>query len=193
MKKLFLLLLIMFSQMITVNAQQIQTANASPITNPAGTKKTINKTQLPKAVKDSYKKTNNNAPIKIVTVYHYYWDNQAQYYDFHGYEDTLRDYAQEPLAPEYYELEYTKDHQDYKSVYAKDGTFMHTSRIIKDHELPEAVANAFKKSEYKDWDIIGDKEKINKKNPEQDIYKIKVQKGMDTHVLRYYPDGKRVK
>ncbi len=176
-----------------MKAQQKQTADASTIKKSSGTKKTINKAQLPKEVEDSYNRTNQTVPIVAVNAYPYYWDNQAQYYDFDADQDTLKEYAQDPLAPEYYEVEYVKDDQDYKSVYAKDGTLMHTSRIIKDSELPKAVASAFRKSEYKDWDIVGEKEKINKKNPDQDIYKIKVKKGEETHVLRFYPDGQRLK
>ncbi len=193
MKKTFLFLVLMLSFTMIVKAQQKQNITDASSKKSSGTLKTIDKTQLPKQVEDSYNRANKSVPIKSINTYPYYWDNQAQYYEYSADEDTLREYAQDPFAPEYYELHYVKDNQEYKSVYAKDGILMHTSRIIKDSELPKAVINAFRKSEYNDWDIVEEKEKINKKNPDQDIYKLKVQKGDETHVLRYYADGQPLK
>ena len=92
-------------------------------------------------------------------------------------------------GPEYYELVYSKNNHNYKSVYAKDGTFMHTSRIIKDNELPLKVANAIRTGPYKTWDVVGEKEQIIKNDPDIVLYKIKVRKGEETHVLHYDENG----
>jgi hypothetical protein len=193
MKKTFFFFLIIFFLTVKMNAQQKYDDNSTRAKSYTEAKRSIDKEEVPKAVIDSFNNTNKDIPIKAINIYHYFKDLQAQYFDFHGYEDTLSQYTPDPLIPVYYELAYVKNHHKYKSVYSKDGTLLFTSRIIKDKELPKAVAMAFRKSEYSDWDIVGEKEKINKKNPDENIYKLKVKKGIDTHVLRYYPNGLPVK
>jgi hypothetical protein len=169
-----------------------QTQYRSDTTRKVYDKKTINKSELPSSIMDSYNRTNRTYPITNISVYPYYWDNQAQYYDFHTNSDTLkytdRNY---PIGPEYYELSYTKDNQMYKSVYAKDGTLMHTSRIIKDNELPKPVLEAIKVSEFRNWDIVGEKEKVDRHNPKLTLYRIKVRKGEETHILHYDQYGNK--
>ncbi len=67
---------------------------------------------------------------------------------------------------------------------------MHTNRIIKDSELPEKVAKALRNSEYKDWDVVSKKEKIDKKSPHIVIYTLKIRRGENLHMLHYDQDGK---
>ena len=154
---------------------------------------TISPSELPNSVMKAYNKSNSSLPITEIYTYPYYWDNQPQYFDFHSNSDTV-DYSgwTNPPDPQYYELTYIKNGRTCKSVYAKDGTLMHISKIIKDKELPATVDNAFKNSSYSNWDIVGEKEKVSRKNPDVTIYKIKVRRGDDTHVLRYRQDGQLI-
>jgi hypothetical protein len=182
-------------------------------------RKLINKSEVPTAVMDAYHRANKDIPVKQVYIYPAYWQTQYEYSgDYQSTSDIVMDtttltyahqYPPETYSnpsnltkadqqfsapdytngPEYYEMVYTKHKQIYKSVYTKDGTLMHTSRIIKKNELPKKVAMAIRNSEYKNWDVVGEKEKMDKKNPDITIYKIKVRKGEDVHTLHYDQDG----
>jgi hypothetical protein len=206
MKKILMLMFAGASLALTANAQKRNDLNSSEYNGTANSttgistyatptdyKKTpINQSDLPPTVINSYNKTYESIPISEVYAYPFYWDNQAQYFDFHSNSDTV-DYSNwNNVNPEYYELVYKKDGRTYKSTYAKDGTLMNTNKIIKDSELPVAVGKAFRNSEYKNWDIVDEKEKVDRKNPDVTIYKIKVKRGEDIHVLHYYQDGKIV-
>jgi hypothetical protein len=195
----------------SVNHPVSSADKATPIT-----RKLINVSEVPTAVMNAYRRANKDIPVKQVYVYPAYWQTQYDYsestsdilidtstltyarqYPSESYsnpsnltnadqEFTAPDYTN---GPEYYEMVYTKHQQIYKSVYTKDGMLMHTSRIIKKNELPKKIAMAIRNSEYKNWDVVGEKEKIDKKNPDITIYKIKVSKGEDVHTLRYNQNG----
>ena len=200
MKNIPLLILLSASLTLTANAQKRNDLNASeyngtansttginPYATPTDYKKIkIDPFDLPLLVINSYSNKYASFAISESYAYPFYWNNQAQYYDFHSNSDTVSYSNWNNQNAQYYELICTKGDKTYKSTYAKDGTLMNTMRIIKESELPVAVAEAFKKSEYKNWDITEKKEAINKKNKEIIVYKIKVRKGNDIHTLRYY-------
>jgi hypothetical protein len=194
MKKKITFLLIGFLFTLAVEAQQMTNTEKRDYSKKTSTsRRKADESSLPKEVKDSHNKNYNTVVIREVYVYPtYYWDNQAQYYDFHGDLDTIESYDKEYFAPEYYELVYIRDNDTYSSVYSKSGKHMHTRRAIKDSELPPAVSKAFRKTMFKDWEVVGEKEEITKKDPDKTIYRIKVKKGNETHVLLYDQNGKTV-
>jgi hypothetical protein len=193
MKRRIIFLLIGFLLAMAVEAQQMTNTEKPTSQKTSSSRRKVDESTLPKEVKNAHNKNYNTVVIREVYVYPtYYWDNQAQYYDFHGDLDTIESFDQEYFAPEYYELVYIRDEDTYNSVYSKNGKHMHTRRTIKDSELPPPVSKAFKKTMFKDWDVVGEKEEITKKDPDKIIYRIKVKKGHETHVLLYDQNGKTV-
>lgn len=217
MKKVYILLFSIFSLAIIAKGQQVTNTTSSTDKNSPVSKKPINKSEVPIAVMDAYRRTNKDIRVNQVYAYPAYWQNQyndnfqstsdivmdtstltyAHQYPAETYSNpsNLTKADQEFLTPdytngpEYYEIVYTKHKQIYKSVYSKDGTLMHTSRIIKKNELPKKIATAIRNSEYKNWDVVGEKEKIDKKNPDITIYKIKLRKDEEVHTIHYDQNG----
>jgi hypothetical protein len=185
---------------LTANAQKRNDLNASEYNGTANSTTGINayatpidykkiaiaQSEIPQAVMNSYKETEASLSISEVYAYPFYWNNQAQYYDFHSNSDTVNYSNWNNQNLQYYELVYDKEGRTYKSTYAKDGTLMNTTKIIKDSELPVAVSTAFKNSKYKNWDIIEQKEKTDKRNTAVTIYRIKVRRGEEMHIVHYY-------
>jgi hypothetical protein len=72
-----------------------------------------------------------------------------------------------------------KDGSDIYAIYSSDGTIIQSRTIRKNAILPESVSMALKKSQYKDWTVVGDKEIIkywNTKNDIEEHYRITVEK-----------------
>ncbi len=189
MKKNFLLFLALS---ITLLAEAQENNNTEETTEDGNSsiKTTIKLSELPKEVLDSYNKLNKKHSVKEVNVYSFYWEDQTQYYDYHEKLDSLTVKGDVPfILPEYYELVYLKSNYIFKSIYSKYGKLIHTSKLINNNELPKAVVKSYKKSSYKDWDIVGQKEEINRKKPNVIIYRLIIRKGEETQIVHFDQNG----
>jgi hypothetical protein len=95
-------------------------------------------------------------------------------------------------APEYYLVEFTTDKTPHKVVYSKTGQRMSTYRGMSSN-LPKPVTDALKKSSYKSWKIVNEKEEIWRESDKKKVYKIVVEKEKEKHALYYQEDGKLLK
>jgi hypothetical protein len=82
--------------------------------------------------------------------------------------------------PDRYEVNIkAKDGSDIYAVYSPDGTIIQSRTIRKNAALPFTVTQALAKSQYKDWNVVGDKELIkywNAKNDIEEHFRITVEK-----------------
>jgi hypothetical protein len=95
-------------------------------------------------------------------------------------------------TPEFYEVEFSKKGEKYKSLYSKSGIFIQTKYTIKESEYPEEVANSFKLCDYKNWTVIGDKQRIEKKANKMNIYVLTVENGKKTRILYFNEKGELI-
>jgi hypothetical protein len=95
------------------------------------------------------------------------------------------DVASENLKLDRYEVTMkTPQGDDLWAVYTKNGELVETREISKNTAIPKSVMEKFNQSQYKDWNIVGNKEVIsfyhdhemNKNNVEQH-FRITVEKG----------------
>jgi hypothetical protein len=73
----------------------------------------------------------------------------------------------------------TSDGSEIYAIYLPDGTIVQSKVIRKNATLPATVLQALEKSQYKGWNIVGDKEFIkyyNSKNNVEEHYRITVEK-----------------
>jgi hypothetical protein len=148
--------------------------------------KKIDKSEVPAGVLTVFNTGNPNVQIVEWSAYPSYFEPDAALASDSTY--TLVEY----YYPEFYEVEYVKDSKTNKSVYSRGGKLLHTRRFIKEEELPKKVTDALKNSVYKDWKIVGSKEKIERQDPKETEYKITVENGKEKHVLFYNEEGKLV-
>lgn len=82
--------------------------------------------------------------------------------------------------PDRYEVNIkVKDGSDIYAIYSPDGTIIQSKVIRKNAILPSSVLQALAKSQYKDWQVVGDKELIkyfNAKNDVEEHFRITVEK-----------------
>lgn len=140
----------------------------------------LDKTMVPKEVTGNfYTEFPNTSDV--------YW------YDYPTF-DYLNDwYDYSPFwysaNPGNYAVEFKTDDVPYKAVYTKEGKKIAIHRMTSD--LPEAVSESIKKSEYKNWKIGKEKEEIfkDKDTDELKVYKVSVESGAKKHMLYYQKDG----
>ena len=108
-------------------------------------KNTIRKSDVPAEVIESFKK--KYAEAKDVEWYFY-----ADYWHFEG--DTVLFFTK------CYGVEYKLEGKEQISVFTRYGDWVHTNRPIIEGELPKAVSDSLNNSEYKDWELIGESEKM---------------------------------
>ncbi len=58
--------------------------------------------------------------------------------------------------PEVYIVAFSKNAQDYKAKYSKEGDFIDLNHLTNISVLPESALDVLKKGEYKDWEVVGD-------------------------------------
>lgn len=82
--------------------------------------------------------------------------------------------------PDHYEVNIkTHDGNEIYAVYAPDGTIIQSRIVRKNAALPPNVLQALEKSQYKGWNIVGDKELIKYYNSKTDVeehFRITVEK-----------------
>jgi hypothetical protein len=177
---------------LTIAYTNAQTNRVNPPRIGKDYRKGVNKTDVPPEVKRTFDKKYSSAVGVEWYAYPYYWDMDREGMTW----DTLtdREYA-EYAYPEFYEAEFTNDGATQRTLYSRNGNIIHTKRVIRDEDLPLAVQAAFKTSEYRNWTIIKEKEKIErpaKGESKELIYSIKVENGKERHVLHYDEAGKLV-
>ncbi|HSZ24791.1 MAG TPA: PepSY-like domain-containing protein [Cytophagaceae bacterium] len=178
MKKTALLLVFLSIVAINSNAQQSKKEDKKT------EKKKVAKADVPKKVLESYTIIYPGTEVTEWYSYPYFWDIEPEIIE--------RDGVIEYLYPEFYEVDFIKEGKSHKSIFSKSGKHLHTKVAIKDSELPKPVSDAIKNSDYKDWKIVGDKEKLENTETKENVYTIKVEKGKEKHVLHYDENGKLV-
>jgi hypothetical protein len=180
MKKLTLSILFVLALIVNMNAQQVKNQDVKKELR--SVKRKIKKADVPKEVIESFTIIYPQEQVIDWYTYPYYSDIEID----DSPMDTIT-YV-EYLYPEFYEVEFIKEGKTHKSIFSRTGKLLHMKKAIKDEELPQPVVNAIKNGPYKDWTIVGEKEKIEKKATEP-VYKVKVEKGKERQVLFYYGDG----
>ncbi len=128
---------------------------------------------------------------------------EVAYVDWYGYP-TFADndewfsldtnlYVSRGVTPEYYVSEFTSNNMQNKVVYDKKGKKIATHRHINNAQVPVVVANAFEKSGYKQWSIVGNKVEIIREADKSKVYKVTVSKGNEKHSLFYDSKGRLLK
>jgi len=140
-------------------------------------KNEISKSKVPVEVIKSFKKMYPEA--KVVEWYFY-----ADYWHFEG--DTVLFFTK------CYGVEYRIESKEQISVFTRYGDWVHTNRPIIEGELPKVVSDSLNNSEYKDWELIGEREKMYKVKTKEPLYKIEVEKGKKRHILYFDSNGKIV-
>ncbi len=145
----------------------------------------LEKKDVPVIVTDNYYRDYPSSTVESWYVYPEY-----------SYVDGTDWYVYTPSAvrgaPEYYLVEFTSDKTPHKVVYSKTGVRVSTYREL-NTGLPKAVTNALKKSPYKHWTVVKEKEEIRRDSDAQKVYKIVVEKEGEKHTLYYQEDGKLLK
>jgi hypothetical protein len=84
------------------------------------------------------------------------------------------------VKPDFYEVNIkAHDGSDIFAVYSPDGTIIQSRTIRKNAALPPSVLKALENSQYKGWDVVGDREIIkyyNSKNNVEEHFRITVEK-----------------
>jgi hypothetical protein len=180
MKKLIFSIMLIFAVTANMNAQHAKTRDVKKELR--SVKRKIKKEDVPKEVTESFTIIYPQEQIVNWYSYPYYWDIEMD----DSPMDTIT-YV-EYLYPEFYEVDFIREGRTHKSIFSREGKLLHTKKTIKDEEFPQAVKNSLKNGEYKDWTVVGEKEKIEKDGKES-VYKVKVEKGKQKQVLFYYGDG----
>lgn len=135
---------------------------------------TITKEQVPPAVVQAVKaQFNQNDPLTwsafpyALKEYGWVYDIGAENLKLNRYEVTMK----------------TNKNSDLWAIYTNEGELVQTREMSKDIDIPASVMEKFKNSQYKDWNIIGNREIIrfyhdhqrNKNNVEQH-FRITVEK-----------------
>ncbi len=94
--------------------------------------------------------------------------------------------------PDNYSVMLRGEHYKKYIVFDKDGNVLRVKEIIEDKALPKSIRKQLKKGAYKDWKIVGDKEKIIiGENNRELYYKIKLKKDQETHALYFDLEGNK--
>jgi hypothetical protein len=84
------------------------------------------------------------------------------------------------VKPDYYEVNIkAHDGSDIYAIYSPDGTIIQSRTFRKNAALPPKVLKALEKSQYKGWNVVGDKELIKyykSKNDVEEHFRITVEK-----------------
>jgi hypothetical protein len=131
---------------------------------------TLKKEQVPAAI---VKAVNN----EFATAQAFTWGKFPYVLEKYGWV-VAKDAANQ--KPDRYEV-YIKAHDgsDIYAIYSPDGTIIQSRVIRKNAALPSSVLQALAKSQYKDWNVVGDKELIkyfNAKNDVEEHFRITVEK-----------------
>ena len=124
-------------------------------------------------------------------------------YDYgndYGNDDTWYDswYDYNPYGyqknPEYFLVKYNQDNAPHQAVYSKSGEKVAVHKKIT-ADLPEAIATAISKSDYKTWKVESEKEEIfkDKDSDQLKVYRVNVENGTKKHALYFQPDGTLLK
>jgi hypothetical protein len=180
MKKFIISILLILAVAVNMSAQQIKARG--PKRELRSERKKLKQTDVPKEVIETFTAIYPKEQIIDWYAYPYYWDIEMDDSPL----DTIT-YV-EYLYPEFYEVEFIKEGKTHKSIFSRPGKLLHTRKLIKDEEIPQQIVNSLKKGDYKDWNMVGEKERIEKESSEP-LYKLKVEKGRERQVLFYYGDG----
>lgn len=189
MKKISLVLALVVALGATTYAQKAGKKAAKSKTQTAkskGSKKRVKKADVPTEVTEQFTVLYPNIDAEDWYAYDYYWDTETDEVE----EDSLIEV--EYLYPEFYEVDFMMESKPYRSIFSRIGEFIETRRIIKEDELPSAVSNALKKGEYKDWELVGEREKVEKTPKKETLYRVRVRKGKERQVLLFDSNGKLV-
>lgn len=86
-----------------------------------------------------------------------------------------------------YEVEFLHEDVEYEADFTADGQWLSTERDLRVDEMPTAVSESLKASEWANWHI----DEIEQLSiPEQkEFYEVEVEQGEEKHYLYYLPDG----
>ncbi|MEO6902764.1 MAG: hypothetical protein ABI315_06375 [Bacteroidia bacterium] len=110
------------------------------------------------------------------------------YWGYYPYNDAVE---YEYIEPENYEIDFTKGGMSSRALYGPSGKWIETRTEIK--ELPTAILDAAKKTEYGQWDkwkIAKHLEKVESPSFTGAHYRVAYRKGLTTHVITFDNDGK---
>ena len=86
-----------------------------------------------------------------------------------------------------YEIEFLKGAEKYEAYFSQDGKWIRTEREIKKTDLPEAVLEGLKKSDFSDWQIDEVEEHLLPEN--KLVYEIEVEHEEQEYDLYFESDG----
>jgi len=147
---------------------------------------TLKENQIPKTLVNSVTKDfSEGKPIE--------WQNFPFIFKKYGW--VIEDTANYTLKPEYfYVLIKAKDGSKLNAVYSPDGKLIRSREILRTAPLPTEIAATLAKSEYKDWEVVGDKERITDYSANiSRHYVIKIRKNKKTKVLYFDVKGNMLK
>ncbi len=79
------------------------------------------------------------------------------------------------------------------AVFTKDGKLIRSKEVLKNIKLPSQIVNAVEHSEYKNYNIIGDRFLIKNAENNTSHYSVIVKKGNKKHTLYFDKDGNRLR
>jgi len=180
MKKTILLLALFVALAAATNAQTKKDNTASK-KEKNHTKKKVAKSEAPTEVIKTFEVYYPGVEVTDWYSYPFYWDIENDEPE----TDTL---WVEYFYPEFYEVEFIEKGKKHKGIFSRKGKHVRTTS--KAELLPAAVDNAIKSGDYKDWTVAGDKEKVEKKETNETLYKVAFKKGKERHVVYYDENGK---
>jgi hypothetical protein len=142
---------------------------------------------VPKVVTESFNKT---FPATTYVDWYSYpsFDKSADWYQ---YEPT---YFSNKPSDNYFIAEFTHKDTVARAVYDKSGQKIALHQQFKG-DLPKAIMDSIKNSDYQSWTIGPDKEQVfrDSEMDQMKIYRLVMEKGDKKHTIYFQPNGKMLK
>lgn len=141
--------------------------------------KIIRKSDVPEVVVNTVEEDYPNADLVE-------WYSVPELIDFDNWKvATYRDAYFKDHKPDRYAVMLKTNDSKEILIYDKDGKLISSKETVVDGQLPITIKNELAKDKYKNWTVVGDKEKIRMGDTDKEYYRVKLSKGNKTKYVYF--------